>query len=209
MAMAMLPPEHPVTVLRDRKWPGERPEIRVGIVIASPRDSDVFGNYGVPFLLELLAENLLQCLEADAHHAETSANRKRVLGHLVPCDVGELRDGQRAEFNAFSCDSGFDRVGVIYTGNAPALSSLRWQPMASWLSGISRSRRSPMLVTFSGPVRIVRKVWPPRMIDGRRYKRSDASHGDLIFSRRCRGVATPCPAAPPMPKAKVRFIAIS
>jgi hypothetical protein len=43
--------EHPITVLRDRKWPGERPEIRVGIVIASPRDSDVFGHYGVRFFL--------------------------------------------------------------------------------------------------------------------------------------------------------------
>ena len=131
MAMAMLPPEHPVTVLGDRKWTGERPEIRVGIVIASPRNSDVFENYGVPFLLELLAENLLQCLEADAHHAETSAKRKRVLGHLVPADVSQLGDRKRAESNALGRDSWFDRVSVIYTGNAPALSSLRWRPMAS------------------------------------------------------------------------------
>jgi hypothetical protein len=120
MAMARLPPEHPVTVLRDRKWTGERPEIRVGTVIASPRNSDVFGNYGVPFLLELLAENLLQCLEADAHHAETSAKRKRVPGHLVPADVSQLGDRKRAEPNALGRDSWFDRVSVIYTGSACA-----------------------------------------------------------------------------------------
>ena len=57
---------------------------------------------------------------SDAHHAETSANRKRVLGHLVPADVSQLGDRKRAECNALSRDSWFDRVSVIDTGSACA-----------------------------------------------------------------------------------------
>jgi hypothetical protein len=101
-------------------------------------------NYGVPILLELLAENLLQSLEADAHHAETSANRKRVLGHLVPADVSQLGDRKRAECSALSRDSWFDRVSAIDTGSASAEQS--------------------EVATFSGPLPMVQKVWPPRMI---------------------------------------------
>jgi hypothetical protein len=54
------------------------------------------------------------------HHAENSANRKRVLGHLVPADVSQLGDRKRAESNALSRDSWFDRVSVIDTGSACA-----------------------------------------------------------------------------------------
>src|SRR5882762_6226435 len=48
---------------------------------------------------------------------------------------------------------------------APAVSNCRCRSMVSWFSGMRRSMRSPILVTFSLPVRIVSKVWPPRMID--------------------------------------------
>jgi hypothetical protein len=65
----------------------ERSEIRGGVIIASLCNADVFRHYGVPFFLKLLGQNLLQRLEADTHHAETSADRERVLGHFVPSYV--------------------------------------------------------------------------------------------------------------------------
>jgi hypothetical protein len=104
-------------------------------------------------------------LEADAHHAETSADRKRVLGHLVPADVSQLGDRKRAESNTLSRDSWFDRVIVIDTGSACAEQS----EVATDGVLVERDQQikgdPPMLVVFSGPVRMVRKVWPPRMID--------------------------------------------
>ncbi len=110
--------EHRVAVLRHGKWPGERLEIRGGIVIAGPRNSDVFGHHGFAFLLELLGENLLQRLESNAHHAETSANRERVLRHLIPGDVGQLRNRKRAELHALRGGARLDRVSVVDTCSA-------------------------------------------------------------------------------------------
>ena len=79
--------EYRIAVRRHGKWPGERPEVRGCIVITSPRDGDVFRDHGIALLLELFAEDLLQCLEANAHHAETSPHGERVLGHFVPSYV--------------------------------------------------------------------------------------------------------------------------
>ena len=89
--------EHGIAVSGHWKWPGEWPEIRGRIFIADSRDPNVFRHDGFPFLLELLSKNLLQCLETNAHHAETSAERERVLGHFVSSDVRQLGDGKRAK----------------------------------------------------------------------------------------------------------------
>ena len=43
---------------------------------------------------------------------------KRVLGYLVPRDVGQLGDRKRAKFNTFGGRTRFDRVSVIDTGRA-------------------------------------------------------------------------------------------
>src|SRR5439155_12288063 len=91
--------EHRVSVLVHGKWPAERLEIRGGVIIAGPCDCDVFGDHGFTFLRELFGNDLLERLEADAHHAETGADRECVLGHFVPSDISQLRNWKRAELN--------------------------------------------------------------------------------------------------------------
>ena len=46
----------------------ERLEMRSGIVIACPRNSNIIGNYGVAFFLELLPQDFFQRRKTDAHH---------------------------------------------------------------------------------------------------------------------------------------------
>src|SRR5438552_3397705 len=110
--------EHRVPVLGHGKWPAERLEIRGGVIIAGPCDCDVFGDHGFAFLLELLGEDLLERLEADAHHAEAGADCECVLGHLVPGDVSQLRNWKRAELYAVRRGAWFDRVSVVNAGSA-------------------------------------------------------------------------------------------
>ena len=58
------------------------------IIVAGPRDSNVFRDYGIAFLLELFSKDLLQCLEADTDHAKAGADRQRVLRNFISGDVG-------------------------------------------------------------------------------------------------------------------------
>ena len=110
--------EHRVSVLGHGKWPAERLEIRGGVIIAGPCDCDVFGDHGFTFLRELFGNDLLERLEADAHHAETGADRECVLGHFVPSDISQLRNWKRAELHTVRGGAWFDRVSVVNAGSA-------------------------------------------------------------------------------------------
>ena len=58
-------------------------EVLGGVVVADAGQADVLVDDGLFFLAELLCENLLQILKADAGHAEGGADGQRVLGDFV------------------------------------------------------------------------------------------------------------------------------
>src|ERR1043166_3278273 len=70
--------------------------------------------------------------------------------------------------------------------------------------------RSPKHFTCSIPARIVRKVCPPRMIDWYAlYALIWRPRRTKSLAKISPGVATPCPAAPPIATVKVRSILVS
>src|SRR5436190_17783076 len=70
--------------------------------------------------------------------------------------------------------------------------------------------RSPKHFTSSIPVRIVRKVCPPRIIDWYAlYALTWRPRRAKSLAKMSPGVATPCPAAPPIATAKVRSMLVS
>ena len=79
-----------VAILSFGKGARESREVGGGIIIASPRDPDVFSHHGLTFLLELLLEDGFYSREADPHHMKAGADGERVLRNLVSCDVGQL-----------------------------------------------------------------------------------------------------------------------
>ena len=113
-----VPTEHRIAGSGHGKWPRKRFEIRGGVVISSPRDADILGDHGFALFFELLGQNLLQCLETNAHHAEASANCERVLGHLIPRDISQVRDRKGAELYALRGGARLDRVRVVNTCSA-------------------------------------------------------------------------------------------
>ena len=90
--------------------------MRGRIIIASPRNPDVFGHHGFAFFLELLAENFFQRLETDAHHVQAGADRQRVLRDLVSRDVRQLGNRERTKLHSIRCGTRLYRVSIVDTG---------------------------------------------------------------------------------------------
>ncbi len=93
-------------------------EARGGIVIASSRHANVFGNHGLAFFLKLLSEDFFQRLEADPHHVEASSDRERILGNLISRDVGQLGNGKRTKLHSIGRWSRLYGIRIIDTGSA-------------------------------------------------------------------------------------------
>ena len=87
--------------------------MRGGVIIADPRNSDVFGHHGLAFFLELFPEDFLKGREADAHHVKAGADCQCVLRDFISGDVNQLGNGERAELHAVSDGARLDGVRIV------------------------------------------------------------------------------------------------
>ena len=110
--------QHGVAGVRHGQRIGEGLEILRGVVVADARQADVFVDDGFFFLAELLGEDALQGLKADARHAEGGADGQGILGDFVAADVGQLGNRQRAQLHSVGRLTGLDGVGIVDTGAA-------------------------------------------------------------------------------------------
>ena len=99
---------------------GKGLEVLGGVIVAGAGHADVFRYHGLAFLFELLGENALQRLEANAHHAERRAQRERVLGDLVAGDIREFRNRKRTKLHAGGGRTRLDGLFIEDAGGARA-----------------------------------------------------------------------------------------
>jgi len=107
-----------VAVLRLEKWVWESREMRGGVIIAGPRNRDVFRHYCLALLLKLFPQDFFERREADTHHVETSADCQGVLCHFISRNVRQLGNRKWTKLHAIGGRARLDRVRVIDTRRA-------------------------------------------------------------------------------------------